>query len=232
MKASERTRQEVLEALAAGDFVVGEELPSEAQLAETFGVSRLTMRETLGSLAAAGILEVRQGRRNRIAPVERWSILDPEVVTVRARLEGDTTGLVQDLMEARRVLEVGMTHLAATRITDEELTALEEQVQVMRAHVDAPDCVETSAHADIRFHEIILEAAHNPFLIEAFRTLSQMLLRVRLETSRSRQVRLDALDRHQRILAALRAHDEEAASRAMHEHMDQTLRATQRISLV
>lgn len=232
MKASERTRQQILEALAAREFTVGEELPAETRLAERFGVSRLTMRETLGSLATAGILEVRQGRLNRIAPVAAWSVLDPQIVEVRARLEGDTSKLVLALMEARRVLEVGMSRLAAARITDEELAALEEQVEVMRRNVDSPDCVEVSAMADIRFHEIILDAAHNPFLREAFQTLAQMLLRVRRETSRSRQVRLEALGWHDRILAALRDHDEQAAAAAMASHMDQTLEATREISLL
>ncbi|MEL4505268.1 FCD domain-containing protein [Luteococcus sp. H138] len=232
MKAAERAKHAVLEALATGEFPVGEELPAEARLAERFGVSRLTIRETIGSLAASGVLEVQQGRRNRIAPVSRWSVLDPEIVAVHARLEGDTSILVQDLMESRRVLEVGMTRLAALRITDEELSALDEQIQLMRDNLDSADAVKASALADIRFHEIILEAAHNRFLIEAFRTLAQMLLRVRLETSRTRQVRLDALGWHQQILAALRTHDEEAAARAMAAHLDQTVAAAQRISLV
>ncbi|WP_460705856.1 FadR/GntR family transcriptional regulator [Luteococcus sediminum] len=231
MKASQRTRQEILGALAAGEFDVGKELPAETRLAERFGVSRLTMRETLGSLASSGILEVQQGRRNRIAPMTEWSVLDPEVVAVRAQLDDDTAQMVQDLMEARRVLEVGMARLAATRITPEQLSALEEQVRLMEEHLDSPS-PEESAQADIRFHEIILQAAQNPFLSEAFGTLSQMLLQVRRETSRSTQVRREALAWHRRILAALREHDAESAADAMAQHMDQTLTATRQIRLV
>lgn len=231
MKASQRTRHAILEALAAREFEVGEELPAETRLAERFGVSRLTLRETLGSLAASGILEVQQGRRNRVAPVTEWSVLDPEVVAVRAQLDDDTTHLVQDLMEARRVLEVGMARLAATRITAHEIAALEEQLAAMEGHLDAPS-PEESAQADIRFHEIILQAAHNPFLSEAFHTLAQMLLHVRRETSRSTQVRREALAWHRRILAALREHDAESAADAMAQHMDQTLTATRQIRLV
>lgn len=53
-KAGDRAMAALLGAIAEGDFPVGAELPSESQLAERFGVSRLTMREAVGALAALG----------------------------------------------------------------------------------------------------------------------------------------------------------------------------------
>lgn len=229
MKASDRVMRDVLELIAQRRFAVGGELPSEAQLAEQFAVSRLTVREAMSTLAAAGVLEVRQGRRNRVAEVAAWSVLDPDVVAARSRLAGDSPAVVADLMEARRVLEVGIARLAAERITDAQLAELEEALDAMRRELDGD--VETSAQADIRFHEVIVEAAGNAFLTGAFDPLQQMLLTVRMRTSSVRSVRVDAIAWHERILAALRVHDAEAAAQSMRGHMDQTVGATHGIRL-
>lgn len=232
MKASERVVTAILEAIASGEFPIGEELPAESALAERYSVSRLTIREATGVLASASVLEVQQGRRNRVADMARWSVLDPAIVETRARLQGSTSELVAELMEARRVLEVGIARLAARRVDDEQLTALAEQVELMRACIEDDSMVERSASADIRFHEVIQEAARNAYLVGAFAPLSQMLLRVRLETSSTRSVRADAVAWHEKILAALQAHDEDAAGAAMAGHMAQTSEATRTISLV
>lgn len=232
MKTSERVVATILAAIANAEFAVGEELPAEGELATRFEVSRPTIREATGALAAAGVIDIHQGRRNRVAEVSRWSVLDPAIVATRARLEGNTRQLVAELMEARRVLEVGMVRLAASRITDDQLSALQEQVELMRACIEHDSEVECSAAADIRFHQIIEEAADNAYLSGAFHPLGEILLRVRLETSSTRKVREEAVEWHEKILAALRDRDEHAAIGAMMGHMDQTARATERISLV
>lgn len=227
MKASERVVEQVLDAIAGGEFPVGEELPAEGALAVRFEVSRLTIREATGALAAAGVLEVQQGRRNRVAETSRWTVLDPAVVAVRAQLAGDAAAVITELMEARRVLEVGLARLAARRIRPEHLEAMAAELDVMRECREHDELVERSAAADIRFHEILQEAAQNPYLSGAFEPLGRMLLRVRLETSKTRQVRDDAIMWHERILEALAAHDEDATAAAMAGHMTQTATASE-----
>lgn len=229
MKASDRAQRAMLEAIADGDLPIGSDLPSEAQLAERFGVSRLTMREAVGSLADRGVLDVRQGRRNRIADPSGWSVLDPDVMAVHARLADDSPAVIASLMEARQVLEVGIARLAAERISEAQLEQLEDALAVMRAEIDRDG--DASARADIAFHDVIVDAAGNPFLTGAFTPLQAMLLAVRMRTSASRQVRADAIAHHERILAALRARDADAAASAMAAHMEQTRGATAAISL-
>lgn len=229
VKASVRVKRSILEVIASGEFSVGADLPSEAQLAERFASSRLTLRESVSALASAGVIEVRQGRRNRIAPVSDWSVLDPEVVAVRTRLTGDSRQIVGDLMEARRVLEVGIVRLAAERISDKQISELENALSKMHCELDGD--VEKSARADIEFHEVIGMAAGNAYLKGAFHPLHQMLLAVRIRTSSSRKVRADAIAWHKQILNALRARDPEAATQAMSGHMDQTAAATSGVKL-
>ncbi|WP_165831673.1 FadR/GntR family transcriptional regulator [Brachybacterium endophyticum] len=229
MKASTRAAQALLEAIGEREFAVGSELPSEARLAERLEVSRLTVREAVSGLVGRGVLDVQQGRRNRIAAVEQWSVLDPEVVAVRARLSEDSGELVSELMEARRVLEVGIAELAASRITDEQIAALESTLTTLRTELDGD--VDRTAEADVRFHEIIIEAAGNPFLTGAFAPLQKMLLEVRRRTSSTREVREAAIAWHERLIAALQDRDPAATAQAMSGHMDQTVRATPGIQL-
>ncbi len=229
MKAPDRARGEILEAIAAGELVVGDPLPSEAHLAERCGVSRLTVREAVSTLAAAGVLDVQQGRRGRIAPPERWSVLDPAVLAVRARLTGDTAAVVAELMDARRVLEVGIARLAAPRITETHLESLRRQIEIMEAEVDGD--AERTARADVAFHEVIVDAAANPYLTGAFAPLQEVLLSVRVRTSTPRPVRVAAIGWHRTLLDALAARDADAAERAMSGHMEQTAAATDGVSL-
>ena len=203
MKAPDRVRTQILEAIAEGELVVGDPLPAEARLAERFGVSRLTVREAVSTLAAAGVLAVQQGRRGRIAPVGDWSVLDPAVLAVRARLTGDTASVVAELMQARHVLEVGIARLAAPRITEDHLEALRAQLTIMEEEVDGD--AERTARADVAFHDVIVEAAANPYLT--------------------------AIGWHRPLLDSLAARDPDAAARAMAGHMEQTAAATDGITL-
>lgn len=229
MKAPDRVRTQILEAIAEGELVVGDPLPAEARLAERFGVSRLTVREAVSTLAAAGVLAVQQGRRGRIAPVGDWSVLDPAVLAVRARLTGDTASVVAELMQARHVLEVGIARLAAPRITEDHLEALRAQLTIMEEEVDGD--AERTARADVAFHDVIVEAAANPYLTGAYAPLQEVLLSVRVRTSTPRPVRVAAIGWHRTLLDSLAARDPEAAARAMAGHMEQTAAATDGITL-
>lgn len=230
MKMSEHTAERLLEAIARGELAIGDELPPEAALAETYSVSRLTVREAVSSLAARGVLEVRHGKRSVVAPLSRWSVLDPQILTVRGRLADDSEALVGELMEARLVLEVALARFAAARVTDEQLAVLRAHLQTMVDTVDDDDAG-PSARADLEFHRCIADAAGNAFLAGSYEPLEQVLMAVRMQTSSSRPVREQAIQWHQRILEALETRDPDAAAAAMEGHMGQTMAATQGLRL-
>src|SRR6478672_1456830 len=60
-----------------GTYPAGGPLPSEAELATRFDVSRLTVREAIRSLASTNVIDVQQGKSSVINPADRWSPLDP-----------------------------------------------------------------------------------------------------------------------------------------------------------
>ena len=86
----------------------------------------------------------------------------------------------------------------------------------------AADDVETVVAADLRFHQLIVEAAENEYLLATYRPMTEVLQAVRLRTSASPSVRADADHWHRRVLEALRARHPEAAIAAMEGHMRQT----------
>ncbi len=62
----------------------GDILPAEAELAEMMQVSRITIRETMKSLSAKGMLQVRRRHGTIVLPRSHWQLFDPDVITWRA----------------------------------------------------------------------------------------------------------------------------------------------------
>ena len=212
--------RDLLAAITDGEFPPRTELPPEQQLAERFGVSRLTVREGIRALAGHGVLSVRHGKRSLVNPPEQWSPLDAQVLRARGRLSGNALELPTQLVEARRAIEVEVARLAADRATDEDLTALAGTLEDMEKSRGDPG--PRFAEADLAFHAGVVAAARNVYLAAAYRPLEQVLHVVRLETSRDPRIREHALSWHRRIFDAIRAHDAEGAARQMLGHMQQT----------
>src|SRR6266508_5435057 len=141
-----------LEGLIFGGLEPGEALPSEGKLAEALGVSRLTVREATRTLEARGLLEIRQGRRPRVAAPNGALVGDFFKIAVRR----DPRALL-DLLEVRRALEVHIAVLAAKRATKGDLADMEMSIAAMRAG-DRPDAFHA---ADVRFHENLAAASGN-----------------------------------------------------------------------
>lgn len=224
MSRADRAARAILEDIARGKHPVGSELPAEADLAASLDVSRLTLREAVKSLAAKGVVVVRHGKRAQVADPDSWDLLDAELMTLRGTLRGEERQLALKMMEVRRIVEVGAAELAAGRISDSRLAVLAEQIEIMD-RAGAADDVETVVAADLRFHQLIVEAAENEYLLATYRPLTEVLQAVRLRTSASPSVRADADHWHRRVLEALRARQPDAAIAAMEGHMRQTQRA-------
>lgn len=212
---------QLLQLVLDGDFPVGGSLPSEAELAARFGVSRLTVREAIRSLASTRVIGVQQGRSSVVNPPNQWSPLDGRVLAARSRAESDPLLLQRRLLEARRAVEVAIVELAAERRQDLHLEALQRRHRdLVEAH-ERGDVV-SATEADLAFHRVLFEAADNAFLQAIFEPLASALWSVRRETSSVPDIRSHAVASHQRILDAVVAGEPEAAREAMRAHLVQT----------
>jgi GntR family transcriptional repressor for pyruvate dehydrogenase complex len=209
---------ERLEELIFESFEPGDALPAEGTLAEDLGVSRLTVREATRSLEARGLVEIRKGRRPRVAAPNGTLVGE----FFKSAVRRDPRALL-DLLEVRRALEVHIAVLAAKRATKGDLADMEMSIGAMRAGGDRPDAFHT---ADVRFHENLAAASGNRLLVFLIEAFGEPLRESRLRSFAGHIARggvvEDVIQQHQAILDAVQAHNPKAAAQAMREHLQQT----------
>ncbi|MCU1492914.1 MAG: GntR family transcriptional regulator [Acidimicrobiaceae bacterium] len=210
---------EIVEIVVSGVIAPGASLPAETDLARQIGVSRLTLREAITALAAKGVLDPQHGRGTFVRPVELWSPLDPVLLAARARLLGEDIG--EELLEARRIVEVAAARLAAQRRLASHVSELEQQLGRMRGAA-AQRSLEMWVASDVRFHEVLLEAAGNPVVAALFDAIGEVVLDVRRRTSALPERWRRAIAAHERVLQAVEAGDAAAAEEAMAAHLADT----------
>jgi len=186
-------------------------MPPEAKLSAKLGVPRTVIREAMRVLSARGLIEVSQGRQPRIKPADPQDI----VRTLESFLQRSTHSLLH-LIEVRRPLESEIAALAARRATSAQIAALE----AANRRLAAAERIEARVDADMRFHDLLVEAAGNPVFILLLKALVNLMRRSRFETlSRTGVAR--ALTGHQLILKAVQHREPEAARAAMLLHLSQ-----------
>jgi GntR family transcriptional repressor for pyruvate dehydrogenase complex len=201
----------LLQLIQAERLRPGDKLPAERELAATMHVSRPVLREALRALSIMKVIEIRQGAGTYVTALEPQQL----VSHLDFVFSKDTVALAQ-VLETRRVVEVGNVRLAARRITPAQLDRLGEIVADLRATVGDADRFSTH---DIEFHDVVCEAAGN-FLLGQFMSIINTLAKVSRErTGAAPEFRARVVRDHERILRALRAHDEDAAARSMGVHL-------------
>ncbi len=218
---AETTADALLGLVLDGTFPPGSSLPSEAELAGRFAVSRLTVREAIRSLASTRVIRVQQGRSSIINPVEQWSALDPRLLRARGQASGEPLRLPKRLLEARRVIEVAIAEMAAERRTEDHLQRMAAAIATMQESHDSGD-VPRFVEADLAFHEVLFEAADNAFLEALMQPLASVIRDLREETSSAPETREHAIDFHGRILREVIDRDTAGAREDMREHLTLT----------
>jgi DNA-binding FadR family transcriptional regulator len=210
----EETIERIADAIKTRLLSPGDRLPPERELAVQLGVSRSTLRVALRNLVAAGWLEVRRGRSGG-AFVARWPTMPsprklPEVLT--RRREG-----LPALLDYRCAVESAAAAFAAARATPAEITELEALTSAIDGYEREFEAYRAS---DARFHIGIARAAHSPRILEAVTEVQAAMTEVLdVIVYHSAEVLRHSTDYHWRILDAIRAHDSEAARRAMLDHV-------------
>jgi GntR family transcriptional regulator, transcriptional repressor for pyruvate dehydrogenase complex len=193
----------------------GDRLPSEARLAQTFGMSRTIVREALVRLAADGITEARRGAGSYVKrrPSERLGAHVP--------LEGLAATL--GTYEVRFVVEAEGARLAAQRRSDEQMEMIEQRLAALRTVLLSS---EPAHDEDWLLHRSILEATGNDAFVGIFDQLQEQVMRILragVDISRARppQVIEAMMDEHDAIVDAIRTQDGDGAALAMRWHLSQ-----------
>ena len=212
----------------SGEFSAGSRLPPERELAVLLGVSRTSVREALISLEIAGRVEVRVGTGIFVRQPGDGPPAGPAAIPGVAGPSDEGPGPFE-LLAARRLIEGEIAALAARRIRRAGLDALRETIHRMRTHGDEFDQRDA---ADRAFHIGIAEATDNGSLalvVNALWDQRRGELWTRIEQHfHTAALREKTLADHAAIIAALAAHDSDAARAAMHRHLARVEREFQR----
>ena len=216
--ATEEVTQHVERLLFGGELEPGDSLPSEAELAATLHLSRLTVREGLRTLQARGLIEISHGRRPVVAHANATPLRDFFSASVRR----DARGLME-LLEVRLAIEVHATQLAATHATRSEIDALALALDLMRR---SSDDEEAFNDADVRFHAAVASASGNRTLSFLVEGMDEPLHHSRLASLRGYRRRGDPVQsliaQHEEIYQRIVDHDARGAASAMRKHLVQT----------
>jgi GntR family transcriptional repressor for pyruvate dehydrogenase complex len=199
------------QAILSGTFKPGDLLPSERDISTQRGVSRSVVREALGRLASLGLVRSVHGSGTRVeAPSSR------QVTVGYQRLLARPDFCLEDLAAVRLPLETAIAALAAHRRTAADLARLEKAQKVLG---NARRSLEAHARADLDFHLALADATGNPLFQVVLEPIQELLIASRRRTLGRYGAEI-AHRHHEKILAAVRAGDADAASRAMREHIE------------
>lgn len=210
---SERVRDDIHARIASGELRPGSQLAAERALAEQFGVARTSVREAIQALVALGFIE-RRGNRSYV--VEQ--VPDSELRATDGRRKA-----IRSLLEARRVLELTLFELAASRATKRERA---ETIDLARQ--PAPTTLEEWVIADRAFHASIASACGNPVLVEVYGRVLESLAQAELDAefllgfetaSDLASAIADAARQHLTVAEAFAAGDVEAMLTAVEHHL-------------
>jgi GntR family transcriptional regulator, transcriptional repressor for pyruvate dehydrogenase complex len=204
--------------LTRGELEPGSRLPIEKDLAAQLGVSRGSLREGVRALAALGVLETRQGDGTYVTSLDPGTLLSP--LGFLADLHQPVH--IADMLAVRRVLETESVALAATRVTEDDLSELDRVLGVVDAILESePDMdLEAFIHADTEFHRLIARASGNRPLAAIIDTLVGRTFRARLWRAISNRGSVrETQAEHRAILDELLRHDPERARIRMATHL-------------
>jgi DNA-binding FadR family transcriptional regulator len=212
-RASSSIADQIRQAIVTGRLQLGDRLAPERELAEQFGVSRVTVRDALRALEAMGLIEVKVGARGgAFVTVPSGSVVG-QTMSDMMMMQALTP---EDIVEARLIVELGTVTLACARATEEDVERMRALATRSREGLAAGTY---TRELSWDFHALLADAAHNTAvegLTHSFRSsLSMHPIRTREGTKAHERT----VEEHERILDALERRDGVTARREMAHHL-------------
>lgn len=218
---ADQVAEEIVSMVRENNLEPGASIPSEGELAQTFGVNRLVVREAIRTLTAREILVSSQGKTARVCATSGTVLaqifdfylhqhsVDPE-----------------DLVLTRRSVEGELAARAAARVRSGEGVDLAKAESALSVMQEAEGEIGRFIKADLDFHESIAESSGAKLLVLILNSLERLLLEGRRASFEARERRgeghASTVRAHRRILEAIRDGTEDEARQAMYAHLDET----------
>lgn len=205
-----------------GRLQPGDRLPSERELCQRLGVSRVTVREALRILEASGLLDIRVGARGgaflTTPSTERLSEGLADLISLSHLTAVNVT-------EARIIVELGILPLAVERAAEADIAALSAMVD------EARDALVTGTYnvgMSAAFHIRVAECTHNPAIAMLVRSFRGPLMMSLSESHRSAPMSYQGVDEHFELTQAIKERDLTAAREVAIAHLARTARRVSR----
>jgi DNA-binding FadR family transcriptional regulator len=211
--------QEVLDrliaAISSAEYPPGSQLPSERELMSRFEVGRPAIREAMLTLQQMGLIKISHGERARVVHPTADMLIERISNAMVVLLATNPRGL-ENLKEARILMETGLVRLATARATPEGMESLAAVFQELKE--TKPGSAGFLA-ADMAFHVRIAEMSGNQLIASTLRGMLEWLSRFKRDMVAVRGVEPVTISEHEKILEAMRAGDADAAAHQMWEHL-------------
>lgn len=210
--ATESIVESLKQRIMDGEFGPGAQLPSEQCLLKEYAVSRLTLREALARLSALGIIHVHHGKGAFVEASISVSALNNVLIPLFPQHD---LKRMNDLIEARNVIESEIAARVAEIRTPEHIRLLQEILEYNDTVLDDPLVF---AERDYAFHLALVEIADNQFFYAMYQALHRQIKAFLVQYAQSISDRGAAMERHRPILEAIRGGDAPRARELARAH--------------
>lgn len=206
---------QVRDAILNGTLKPGDKLPSEIELAESFGVGRPAVREALRTLEIAGLVTVQHGREGGAYIQNRGMEAVKDNLSNLLRFGNISLG---HMTEARLFMETLMFDIMAKKITPKHIKGLRQCVsrteELLRLGREEEKIAE-----NFRFHTLLASITQNPFIVLNVSTLLDLMRYFLAEIKPTKQISRNTIEAHARIVDLLEAGDLEGAKKVNAKHI-------------
>lgn len=216
-KIYEEVAESLHEMIRTGVLQPGDRIDSVQKLSENFQVSRSAVREALSALKAMGLVDIKQGEGTFVKSFDANQMVFPLSTAILMNKED-----ISNLLEVRKIIEVGTVTSAARNRTQEDLTKMREILEEMKG---SPLNEELGEKVDFEFHTSISIASHNPLLSIFLDQVSGLMFETMKETRRiwlysKNTTREKLFYEHMKIYEAIEQQDEDKSKHAMLCHLE------------
>jgi GntR family transcriptional regulator, sialic acid-inducible nan operon repressor len=217
-KLSDEVFARLKQLIESGELRAGDEMPSERELMERFGVGRPAIREAMQALAGKGLVEISHGERARVLQVTAESIFRQVDLPAKLLLSGSSDSL-EHLKNARIFFERGMVREAASKATAADVADLRALLDEQSRHVGDS---ELFINADMAFHQKIARISGNPIFAAVSGAMLGWLKSYHAEMLIWTGRENFTLAEHEEIIQAIENKNPDLAEKALIKHLERS----------
>lgn len=217
-KLSDEVFARLKQMIETGELKAGDEMPSERELMERYGVGRPAIREAMQALAGKGLVEISQGERAKVLRITAESIIRQVDLPAKLMLSGSSDTL-EHLKNARIFFERGMVREAAARADPTHIAELRALLDKQKQSLGDADAF---IDADMEFHQCIALISGNPIFAAVSGAMLGWLKSYHTEMLIWTGRENFTLSEHEEIIRAIESRDADLAEQAMVKHLERS----------